>query len=221
MMAYVRQQEAQSADSFSYLYLANVLGAMGGALLTAVALIEIFGFHDTLRVAAAANFAIFGISLLLASAARGAPSAVPGGAASTRPLTAAPAIAAPGLAAESGRFIQALLFTTGLVSHGHGGGLDTRLRTGAKDPSLFLCCRADSLFGRHVWRLVALSAPSAAAHPRLDGPIGSCSAPPLFCRSSRTIPGSCGLNSGRGLQTCPVPSFSWRALSPSAASWAI
>jgi spermidine synthase len=116
MMAYVRQQEAQSADSFSYLYLANVLGAMGGAVLTAVALVEIFGFHDTLRVAAAGNFAIFGICLLLALAVRASPSAVLGGAACTPPISTAPATASPGSAGESGPFIQGLLFTTGLVA---------------------------------------------------------------------------------------------------------
>ena len=116
MMAYVRQQEAQSADSFSYLYLANVLGAMGGAVLTAVALVEIFGFHDTLRVAAAGNFAIFGICLLLALAVRASPSAVLGGAACKPPISTAPATASPGSAGESGPFIQGLLFTTGLVA---------------------------------------------------------------------------------------------------------
>ena len=116
MMAYVRQQEAQSVDSFSYLYLANVLGAMAGAVLTAVALVEIFGFHDTLSVAAAGNFTIFGISLLLALAARRGPSAGLVGTTSALPLSAAPATATPDSAGESGRFIQALLFTTGLVA---------------------------------------------------------------------------------------------------------
>jgi spermidine synthase len=116
MMAYVRQQEARSADSFSYLYLANVLGAMSGAVLTAVALVEIFGFHDTLHVAAAGNFAVTGISVLLALAARGRAGAMPGETASAPPLAAAPAAVAAGSAWETGRFIQALLFTTGLVA---------------------------------------------------------------------------------------------------------
>jgi spermidine synthase len=117
MMAYVRQQEAQSADSFSYLYLANVLGAMSGAVLTAVALVEIFGFHDTLCVAAAGNFAVSGISMLLVLAARGGPSALPVKSASPPLPSDAPATtAAAGSGGESGRFIQALLFTTGLLA---------------------------------------------------------------------------------------------------------
>ncbi len=92
------------------------LGAMAGAVLTAVALVEIFGFHDTLRVAAAGNLTIFGISLLLAFAARRDPNAGLGGTTSALALSAAPATAAPDSAGESGRFIQALLFTTGLVA---------------------------------------------------------------------------------------------------------
>jgi len=47
------RQEAQR--SFSYLYLANVLGAMAGAILPLV-LIEIYGFHTTLKIGAALNF---------------------------------------------------------------------------------------------------------------------------------------------------------------------
>jgi len=58
MMAYVREQDHQRADSFSYLYLANVLGAMCGALLTAVVLVELLGFRHTLWVAAASNWII-------------------------------------------------------------------------------------------------------------------------------------------------------------------
>jgi spermidine synthase len=58
MMAYVRERDSRNAESFSYLYLANVLGAMGGTILTAMFLVEIFGFHHSLLIAAAGNFAI-------------------------------------------------------------------------------------------------------------------------------------------------------------------
>ena len=61
MMAYVREREPRNADSFSYLYLANVLGAMTGALLTALVLVECLGFRHTLWVAAAGNFVIASI----------------------------------------------------------------------------------------------------------------------------------------------------------------
>jgi spermidine synthase/MFS family permease len=58
MMAYVRERDCKNTESFSFLYLANVLGAMSGALLTAVVLVELLGFRHTLWVAAAGNFTI-------------------------------------------------------------------------------------------------------------------------------------------------------------------
>jgi spermidine synthase len=65
MMAYIREREAQNAQSFSFLYVANVLGAMSGTILTALVFVEVFGFHDTLRFAAGGNFLIALISLWL------------------------------------------------------------------------------------------------------------------------------------------------------------
>ena len=61
MMAYVRERDSQNAESFSFLYLANVLGAMSGTFLTAIMLVEVFGFHHTLGLAAAGNFIIAAI----------------------------------------------------------------------------------------------------------------------------------------------------------------
>lgn len=58
MMAYIRESGQRDTRSFSFLYVANVLGAMSGTFLTAVVFIEMFGFHQTLQVAAAGNFAI-------------------------------------------------------------------------------------------------------------------------------------------------------------------
>ena len=66
MMAYVREREPRNADSFSYLYLANVLGAMTGCLLTAFLLVEVLGFQHTLWTAAIINFTIAAISGYLA-----------------------------------------------------------------------------------------------------------------------------------------------------------
>jgi spermidine synthase len=66
MMAFVRTQDPRSVDSFSYLYLANVLGAMSGTFLTAIVLVEVLGFRHTLFVAAFANFSIALISAALA-----------------------------------------------------------------------------------------------------------------------------------------------------------
>jgi spermidine synthase len=65
MMAYIREDETRDPKSFSFLYAANVLGAMMGTLLTAVVFIELFGFHRTLSIAAAANFTIALVSALL------------------------------------------------------------------------------------------------------------------------------------------------------------
>src|SRR5437667_8615474 len=66
MMAYVREKDERNAESFSYLYLANVLGAMSGTLLTAIVLVEVFGFRRTLWLAAAANVTVAIIAASLA-----------------------------------------------------------------------------------------------------------------------------------------------------------
>lgn len=58
MMAYVREQERNNQESFSYLYVANVLGAMSGVLWTALVSAEVLGFQKTLWIAAAGNFTI-------------------------------------------------------------------------------------------------------------------------------------------------------------------
>ena len=63
MMAYIRERDSRSAESFSFLYLANVLGAMSGTFLAAVVVwIEVLGFHHTLWLAAIGNFTIALIS---------------------------------------------------------------------------------------------------------------------------------------------------------------
>jgi spermidine synthase len=69
MMAYVREQDRQNSESFSFLYVANVLGAMIGTLATAFVLVEVFGFSQTLGIAAAGNFSI---ALICGCLARGA-----------------------------------------------------------------------------------------------------------------------------------------------------
>ncbi len=58
MMAYIRERDRDDTRSFSFLYLANVLGAMSGTFLTALVLVELFGFRHTLWLAAAGNFLI-------------------------------------------------------------------------------------------------------------------------------------------------------------------
>lgn len=69
MMAYVREQDQGNSESFSFLYVANVLGAMIGTLVTAFVLVELFGFSQTLAIAAVGNFSIALISGCLARTA--------------------------------------------------------------------------------------------------------------------------------------------------------
>lgn len=57
VMAYIRTYYAQERSGFSFLYLANVVGAMTGAALTALLLIELFGFLGTLWLAATVQIA--------------------------------------------------------------------------------------------------------------------------------------------------------------------
>lgn len=66
MIAYIRERSEKGTDSFSYLYVANVLGAMCGAFLTAVVFVEVFGFHTTLQFTAVGNFGIALFSAFLA-----------------------------------------------------------------------------------------------------------------------------------------------------------
>jgi spermidine synthase len=65
MLAFVKEIDQAQNDSFSYLYAANVIGAAIGTAATAIVLIETLGFTNTLLVAAASNFLIAGVAVLL------------------------------------------------------------------------------------------------------------------------------------------------------------
>jgi predicted membrane-bound spermidine synthase len=116
MAAIRRAHRARSTRSFSFLYAANVVGAMAGALVSAFVLVEILGFRGTLGVAANVNFLIAVSALLLSR----------GGIWRETDTRAAKnkagAIAAPERARYShgavrtNRFFLVLLFTTGLIS---------------------------------------------------------------------------------------------------------
>ena len=96
------QQQAQR--SFSFLYIANVLGAVAGACLAPI-LIELYGFHGTLRSCAILNFLIFaGASgLTLATQWRRTETIV---------ATSAP----PPQRGTSDQSVLLLLFTTGVAT---------------------------------------------------------------------------------------------------------
>ncbi|MBI3826422.1 MAG: fused MFS/spermidine synthase [Candidatus Rokubacteria bacterium] len=89
--------------AFSYLYLTNVLGATTGTLLSAVVLIELYGFRGTLAIAAALNAGLTAAAFALSRRL--------GAAASERALAPPASVIGGGGAAA-----LLLLFTTGLTS---------------------------------------------------------------------------------------------------------
>jgi spermidine synthase len=111
MAAIRRLAPGGSERSFSYLYVANVLGAILGTLVPAFVLIELFGFHGTLAIARTMNF-MLGAGVILLSFRVAAP-APPEEAAP--PDAAVPEAAAPA-DALSGKAILWFLFATGLCS---------------------------------------------------------------------------------------------------------
>jgi len=70
MMSYIKEDKRQQRGSFSYLYKANVIGAMCGTFLTAFVLIEVLGFSRCLMVAGCTNFLIAAIAALLGTRSR-------------------------------------------------------------------------------------------------------------------------------------------------------
>jgi spermidine synthase len=111
MLAFIRERERGETSGFSFLYLANALGAMSGTLLAAVVWIEVLGFHHTLWLAAAGNFAIAFISVCLGWEQRA------GGAAGYMGGDAAAqiAISVPPDAAQNG-LLKWILFSTGFLA---------------------------------------------------------------------------------------------------------
>ena len=106
MTAIERRFAARSRNSFSYLYLANVVGAGLGTAVSAFVLIELFGFRGTLFFAAALNVMI-AVAALALSFSRWI--SVSADAAPDDALAPNPGLPAP-------RDTLILLFTTGLVS---------------------------------------------------------------------------------------------------------
>ena len=187
-MAALRQAAPDESErSFSYLYLANLLGALLGTLVPAIALIELFGFRGTLHIASALNFglaaAVFLLSLRL-------------------PRTAAAVVAAPSSRSEGEHpgaspgqdtGALALLFTTGLCSMAmevvwirqFTVYLGSVVYAFAAILALYLCANYLGSYGyrswarthagqesRTVWIVMALAAllPLLLADPRLPFP---------------------------------------------------
>ena len=64
MMSFVQESELGERTSFSYLYLANGIGATLGAIITALFLVEKLGFSNTLSFGAFGNFSLAIICLI-------------------------------------------------------------------------------------------------------------------------------------------------------------
>jgi predicted membrane-bound spermidine synthase len=105
MAAIRRSLGAAARRSFSFLYLANVLGAAGGTLAAGFVLIELFGFRGTLYVASALNVLLAASAFVLATVRRTSDDA-------------APERVQPAAVAEGARppMLLVWLFLTGLIS---------------------------------------------------------------------------------------------------------
>ena len=105
MFAIRRDPRYEARRSFSFLYLSNVLGAAAGAAIPLL-LIELYGFHGTLRIGAILNGMIFVAALALAFLSRPATMAAL--------LDDKRRVASP----DGGKGILALLFITGIGTMG-------------------------------------------------------------------------------------------------------
>ena len=104
-MAAIRKLSDSSRSSFSFLYLANVLGAVLGALVPAFVLVEIFGFRGTLKVAAACNLMIAVAASLYSLRAK-----------DVEQKTEQPRVALGTGTTSSAKLVLSLLFLTGMIS---------------------------------------------------------------------------------------------------------
>ncbi len=106
MLAIKKSFQREARRSFSFLYLANVLGAVAGATVPLL-LIEIYGFHGTLRIGALLNglLFVFAMGLTLRS---------PAG----NPPVRETAVTGVSTQTSAGRKPLVLLFLTGLTSMG-------------------------------------------------------------------------------------------------------
>jgi spermidine synthase len=103
----------KAARSFSYLYLANVLGAVAGAIVPLL-LIEVYGFHGTLKIGAVLNGSLAASAIaftLLRSPAVGTAN-------QRRALDAESQNGKPASPQSENKRALALLFATGLTSMG-------------------------------------------------------------------------------------------------------
>ena len=113
MLAIGRMFPRESSRSFSFLYMANVAGAVVGTGLPLI-LIELLGFRGTLRVGAACNVLIAVMALVVSRSLPLKGFAKPG----ELPEDVLPASRRPAASSPSGGYLLTLLFATGLTSMG-------------------------------------------------------------------------------------------------------
>lgn len=107
LLAIEEEHRGDSQHSFSYLYLANVLGAVAGTFLP-LFLIELEGFHKTLRVGSVFNFLLAALALTLSFRNREL--------GNLRPSPVGSAPDSPSISSADRRRLLWLLFGTGLTS---------------------------------------------------------------------------------------------------------
>jgi spermidine synthase len=107
MMSFIRRVRPSDITGFSFLYVANVVGAAAGAALTAGLLVELLGFRGSSTLAALVNFTIAAVALSLGGL-------FPGEAQATRQH--GDQINRGQISSESPRWTSLILFTTGFVS---------------------------------------------------------------------------------------------------------
>jgi spermidine synthase len=106
ILAYSQDEQVLGEESFSFLYLANVLGAMAGVLLSALVMIEAMGFRHSLALAGGLNLGV-GVAAILLGLLSGR-----GSVSSPQKPEAVPAPAAP----VGGNWQAWVLFLTGFCS---------------------------------------------------------------------------------------------------------
>ena len=110
LMAVIRQTDRTTSErSFSYLYVANVLGGLLGTMASAFLLIELLGFQGTLSVAGSLNAILALLALRLSFYTVSSPSIEKSISGQATP---------PELYGFPRAALLSLLFTTGLVSMG-------------------------------------------------------------------------------------------------------
>ena len=107
MMSFIRRIRPSDTTGFSFLYLANVIGAAAGAALTAGVLIELLGFRHSGMLAALVNFTIATVAFLLGGLFPGDARAI---------AQQVDQMERVQLASENRRWISVVLFTTGFAS---------------------------------------------------------------------------------------------------------